>query len=69
MGSNPAKPLFFRDRSYKRGGTRTSHRYKEDYSGAGATACGIHGTGIGFARMDAVEKIQIKDETEWIKWK
>jgi hypothetical protein len=43
--------------------------YKEDYSGAGATACGIHGTGIGFARMDAVEKIQIKDETEWIKWK
>lgn len=48
---------------------RRSDGYKEDYSGAGATACGIHGTGIGFARMDAVEKIQIKDETEWIKWK
>jgi rhodanese-related sulfurtransferase len=48
---------------------RRSDGYKEDYAGAGGNACGIHGTGIGFARMDAIDKVEIKDPTEWIKWK
>lgn len=47
---------------------RREDGYKEDYSGIGETACGIHGTGAGFDRMDAVEKMPWQDDTEWMDW-
>lgn len=48
---------------------RRSDGYKEDYSGAGSDSAGIHSSGAGFARMDAIEKIQIKDQTEWMEYR
>lgn len=46
---------------------RRSDGYKEDYSGDGSDSAGIHSSGAGFARMDAIEKIQIKDSVEWVE--
>lgn len=47
---------------------RRSDGYKEDYSGEGTDSAGIHSSGAGFARMDGIDKIQIKDSVEWMDY-
>jgi hypothetical protein len=46
---------------------RRSDGYKEnnDQGAQGSDSAGIHSSGAGFARMDAIDKIQIKDPIEW----
>jgi len=47
---------------------RREDGYQEDYGGMGETACGIHGTGADFTRMDALDKIPLQDQIEWQDW-
>eukprot|EP00238_Polyblepharides_amylifera_P000692 CAMPEP_0196571404 /NCGR_PEP_ID=MMETSP1081-20130531/1586_1 /TAXON_ID=36882 /ORGANISM="Pyramimonas amylifera, Strain CCMP720" /LENGTH=278 /DNA_ID=CAMNT_0041888341 /DNA_START=88 /DNA_END=924 /DNA_ORIENTATION=+ len=47
---------------------RRSDGYTEKYDGNGSDSAGIHASGAGFARMDAMDRIRIKDDTQWIDW-
>lgn len=50
---------------------RRSDGYTERYdSGArGSDSCGIHASGAGFARMDAIDSVQGKDPVDWVDFK
>lgn len=50
---------------------RRSDGYTERYdSGArGSDSAGIHASGAGFEKMDAIDQVQGKDPTEWFDWK
>jgi len=50
---------------------RRSDGYTERFdSGArGSDSAGIHASGAGFQKMDAIDQVQGKDPVEWVDWK
>lgn len=50
---------------------RRSDGYTERYdSGArGSDSAGIHASGAGFQKMDAIDQVQGKDPVDWVDWK
>lgn len=46
---------------------RREDGYTETYTHDG-DSCGIHSSGAGFDRVDAIEKLPLRDSTEWIEW-